>query len=248
MIRIKSNSELKKMHRSGQIARRILRTLGQAVAPGVTTRELDKLARELSRQARGSPSFLGYRGFPAAICASTNEVVVHGIPNSRKLQEGDILGIDYGIRLHGYHGDTAWTFAVGTVSPQALHLMQVTEQCLWEAIKVSVVGNTVGDISYAIQHYAESHGCNAVRDLVGHGVGKDMHEEPQVPNYGNAGEGPPLRPGMTLAIEPMITAGSYEVRSLEDGWTVVTLDGSLSAHYEHTVAILSDGPEILTAD
>ncbi|HIE52921.1 MAG TPA: type I methionyl aminopeptidase [Armatimonadetes bacterium] len=246
MIRIKTPEQIARMRRSNRLARRILLTLGEHVAPGVSTKELDLLARKLVTEAGGRPSFLGYRGFPAAICASVNEVVVHGIPNDQKLREGDILSVDFGAFLDGFHGDTAATFPVGKINSQAQHLLKVTYSALWRGIEAAVVGNRIGDISHAIQSYVESQGCGVVRKLVGHGVGREMHEDPQVPNFGRPRTGPRLRPGMTLAIEPMITAGSYRVKVLPDGWTVVTADGSLAAHFEHTVVVLSDGPEVLS--
>lgn len=251
-IPLKSPRELELMRAANRLARRILWRLGEEVKPGVTTQELDELARELTRQAGARPAFLGYPGtkgpFPAAICASVNEVVIHGIPNGRPLREGDIVGIDYGCILEGYVGDTAWTFPVGQVSPEAQHLMEVTRTALFKGIEQAMEGHRVRDISRAIQRYVESHGCSVVRAMVGHGVGRTLHEEPQVPNYVGPGFSPRLKVGMTLAIEPMITLGSHEVRVLDDGWTIVTRDGSLAAHFEHSIAILPEGPEILSVD
>jgi methionyl aminopeptidase len=251
-IKLKSARELDLMRAANRLARKILLRLGQEVKPGVTTRELDELARELSREAGATPAFLGYPGahrpFPAAICASVNNVVIHGVPNGKPLQEGDILGIDYGCILDGYVGDTAWTFPVGWISESAQFLMDVTRTALFKGIEQAVVGNRVRDISRAVQRYVESHGCGAVRALVGHGVGRTLHEDPPVPNYVAAEFSPRLKAGMTLAIEPMITLGSYEVATLDDGWTIVTKDGSWAAHFEHSVAILPDGPEILSVD
>lgn len=250
MIRCKSPEEIRKMRLSNRAAREILFRLGEKVKPGITPVELDEWARELARRYGGRPSFLGYRVgrrvFPAAICASPNEVVVHGIPRRRPLEEGSILGIDFGIRIDGLHGDTAFTFPVGKISPQVERLLRVTREALFKGIEKAVVGNRIGDIAHAIQTHVERHGYGVVKELCGHGVGYKLHEEPQVPNYGQPGKGPPLKPGMTLAIEPMVTMGSPEVEVLPDGWTVVTKDRSWSAHFEHTIVILSDGPEILS--
>lgn len=252
-IVLKSRREIDLMKRSGTLARRILEALGEAVHPGITTLDLDQLARRLCQQAGATPSFIGvpnpHEGGPtfrAAICASVNEAVVHGIPTDRPLEEGDVLSIDFACKLNGWHGDTAWTFAVGPISEHARRLMEVTEQALYEGIKQAKVGNRMGDLGHAVQAYVESHGCTVIRDLVGHGVGRSMWEPPQVPNYGDPGSGAKLRPGMTIAIEPMVAAGEPEVEWSSDGWTVVTKDRSLAAHFEHTVAVTSDGPEILT--
>lgn len=251
-IFLKSPRELDLMRAANRLARKILRQLGEEVKPGVTTQELDELARELTTAAGATPAFLGYPGaqgpFPAAICASVNEVIIHGIPNGQPLQEGDILGIDYGCILEGYVGDTAWTFPVGTISEAAQLLMQVTRTALFKGIEKAVVGNRVRDISRAVQRHVESHDCGVVRAMVGHGVGRSLHEDPQVPNYVAPEFSPRLKAGMTLAIEPMITLGSYEIEVLPDGWTIVTKDRSLAAHFEHSVAILPEGPEILSVD
>jgi methionyl aminopeptidase len=216
------------------------------VRPGLTARELDEAIEGLIRSRGAQPSFKGYYGYPASSCISINEQVVHGIPGDRALQEGDIVGVDIGAYLEGYHGDGARTFAVGTVKPEAQKLMAVTRECLELAIQQARPGNRIGDISSVIQQHAEKHGFSVVRALVGHGIGRALHEEPQVPNYGNPGAGPKLRPGMVIAIEPMVNMGGYEVYTLEDEWTVVTRDHTLSAHFEHTVAITEDGPIVLT--
>ncbi|MBI3921533.1 MAG: type I methionyl aminopeptidase [Armatimonadetes bacterium] len=251
----KSKEEIHLMRKSNRAARRILNRLAEAVQPGVTTAQLDQLARRLTKEFNGHPAFLGvpapHKGispFPAAICAGVNEVVVHGIPNGTPLKDGDIVGIDYGIVINGWFGDTAWTFPVGPISEEARFLMKVTEESLYKGIEQAKPGNMLGEVSHAIQSHVESHGCSVVRQLVGHGIGKSMHEPPQVPNFGDRKKGPRLRPGMTIAIEPMINLGTHEVQCLEDGWTVVSADGSLSAHFEHAIVILSDGPEILSVD
>ena len=241
------------MRRSGRVAQRLLNELGAAAQPGVTPRELDTLARSILAKAGARSPFLGKKvggapPYPAAITVSTNQAVVHGIPGDHPLRDGDIASLDVGVLLDGYIGDTAGTFAVGTPSVNAERLMRVTREALYLGIEQAVVGNAVGDISWAIQNHIETHGYSVVRELVGHGVGRSMHEEPNVPNYGRPGQGPRLRAGMTIAIEPMVNEGRAAVKTLSDRWTVVTADNSLSAHYEHTVAILSDGPEILTVD
>jgi len=246
MIKLKSAEEIKRIRQSCQIARRIVMRLGEEVRPGRTPTELDRLARQWAAEAGVKPSFLGYKGYPAAICVAPNEVVVHGIPTSKPLQEGDLVGLDFGAYLNGYHGDTAYTFPVGSIRPEVRSLMEITEASLYQGIKQARVGNRLGDIGHAIQSYVEARGCGVVRTLVGHGIGRDMQEDPPVPNVGKPRRGVRLRPGMTLAIEPMITQGGYEVEVLPDKWTVVTKDRSLSAHYEHTIVILSDGPEILS--
>lgn len=234
------------MRDAGRIVAGVLQELAKAIKPGVTTGELNRLAEDfiLARGAR--PAFKGLYGFPASICTSVNEQVVHGIPGPRELLNGDIVSIDVGVELNGYFGDGAATFPVGEVSPEAQKLLEVTEQSLYEGIRFARQGNRLSDISHAIQSYVEKHGFSVVRDYVGHGIGRSMHEEPQVPNFGRPGRGPRLRAGMTLAIEPMVNAGTHEVRVLEDNWTVVTRDAGLSAHFEHTVAITDGEPEILT--
>lgn len=248
MTVLKSEAEIAIMREAGQIVGRVLRELGEAVRPGVSTWELDQLAERRLREAGGVPTFKGYRGFPASICASLNEQVVHGIPDRRTvLEEGDILSIDIGVTYRGYVGDTAATFPVGAIDDESRRLLDVTRQSLEEAMRAAVVGNRLSDIGHAVQRYVEAHGFSVVRDFVGHGIGTQMHEEPQVPNFGEPGKGPRLRPGLCLAIEPMVNAGTYEVRVLDDRWTVVTRDGRRSAHFEHTIAIRPDGePMVLT--
>jgi methionyl aminopeptidase len=231
---------------AARLVARTLRMLGRHVRPGVTTAELDRLAEAFIRDQGGRPSFKGYRGFPASICTSVNEEVVHGIPGPRELRAGDIVGIDVGVEMDGYHGDAAWTFAVGTASPEAARLLEVTREALMKGIGQARVGHRVGDISHAIQTHVEAHGFSVVRALVGHGIGREMHEEPQVPNYGLPGRGLKLRAGQVLAIEPMVNAGTGEVVTREDGWTISSQDGRLSAHFEHTVAVEADGPTILS--
>lgn len=234
------------MRRSGKITSRVLTDLMKAVHPGMSTAELDALAEREIRAGGGIPTFKGYNGFPGSICASVNDEVVHGIPGRRILHAGDLLSIDIGTTLDGYVSDSAVTVAVGAVSQTAQRLLDVTQECLTIGIAEMQRGNHVGDIGAAVQAHAERHGFGVVRELVGHGVGRAMHEEPQVPNYGERGTGMELRPGLVLALEPMITLGSPKVRILRDGWTVVTADGKLSAHFEHTVAVTDDGPKVLT--
>ncbi|MDE6565854.1 MAG: type I methionyl aminopeptidase [Clostridia bacterium] len=246
MITIKSDSEIALMREAGKILRDTLNLLGEHVKVGVTTKELDKLAHDYIISRGAKPSFLGYGGFPGSICASVNEQVVHGIPSNRKLVAGDIIGIDCGVIYKGWQSDAARTFAVGEISEKHKKLIEVTEQCFFEAMKVIKEGARLGDIGSAVQNLAESNGFSVVRDLVGHGIGKEMHEDPQVPNYGKAGKGLRLKRNMTLAIEPMINEGTYEVSALDDGWTVVTDDNGYSAHYENTVLITEDGYEILS--
>lgn len=246
MIYLKSNSEIDIMRISGRIVAETLSKVEEAVKPGITTNELDKIAEEYIRSCGATPSFKGYSGFPASICASVNEEVVHGIPGERVLQEGDIISIDCGAIYNGFHGDAARTFPVGRISEDKQKLIDITRESFFEGVKYAMVGNRIGDISHAIQEYAESHGYSIVRDYVGHGIGKEMHEEPPIPNFGKAGRGPKLTKGMVIAIEPMVNLGVYAVDELSNGWTVVTYDGKPSAHYENTVAILENGPEILT--
>jgi methionyl aminopeptidase len=234
------------MKEAGRIVWHVHQELAKVIAPGITTRELDALAERLIRQAGGIPTFKGYHGYPGSICASVNEVVIHGIPGERALAEGDVIAIDLGVTYGGWVGDSAYTHPVGRVSPEAERLLEVTRNALEKAFARCYPGNRLGDVGHAVQSYVESQGFSVVRDFVGHGVGERMHEDPPVPNYGLPGTGVTLRPGMVLAIEPMVNAGTEEVRVLRDGWTVVTADGRYSAHFEHTVAITEDGPVILT--
>ena len=246
MIILKSKRELELMHESGKIAYSAMEKVAAAVRPGVTTKELDKIAEDEITRLKAVPSFKGYGGFPASVCASVNEEVVHGIPSDRRLEEGDIISIDLGALYHGYHSDMARTFPVGAISKEHEQLIEVTKESFYRGLFFAVPGNRVGDISAGVQQYAESFGYGVVRDLVGHGVGRDLHEDPNVPNFTSRTRGPLLREGMTIAIEPMLTEGSEKVYTLPNGWTVLTADGKLSAHYEHTVAITSNGAEILT--
>lgn len=247
MIIIKTDNEIEYMRQAGKIVGDTLLKLEEAVKPGITTAELDRIAEEYIVKQGAKPSFKGYCGFPASICASVNEEVVHGIPSNKiVLQEGDIISIDCGAMLNGYHGDAARTFPVGRISEEAKRLIEVTKESFFKGVKNAVIGNKLTDISAEVQKYAESFGYSLVRDYVGHGIGKDMHEDPEVPNFGRPGRGPGLCKGMVLAIEPMVNMGKYHVKVEPNNWTVVTEDGSLSAHYENTVAILENGPEILT--
>jgi methionyl aminopeptidase len=248
MIVRRSAAELAVMREAGRVTARALRAVGDAVRPGVTTRELDDVAVAVIREAGARPAFLGYHGFPATICASRNCEIVHGIPGKVRLVEGDIISIDMGAIVDGYYGDSARTFAVGRVSDEATALMEATRLSLEAGIAQCVPGHRLYDIGAAVQAVAEGAGFSVVREYVGHGIGRQMHEEPQVPNYGTAGKGPELKVGMVIAIEPMINAGGAGSRQLDDGWTVVTADGSLSAHFEHTVAITEKGPVILTLE
>jgi len=248
VITIKSAADMEKMRVANRIVRDVLLLMQDNAKVGVSTYTLDKIAREYIEKQGAKPSFLGYGGFPASICASVNDVVVHGIPSKKTiLQEGDIVGIDVGAVIHGYHGDGARTFIIGKTTPEKERLVQVTRECFFMGIDGLRAGSRLGDLGYRIQYHAESNGYSVVRDLVGHGIGREMHEDPQVPNYGTMGRGLRLHAGMTIAIEPMINLGDYEVDTdEEDGWTVRTSDGSPSAHYENTVLIKEDGVEILT--
>lgn len=246
MVTIKNKRELVKMREACIIAARALRLGGEAVEPGVTTGEIDRIIQKYIEEQGATPSFLGYGGFPASACISVNDTVIHGIPGRYVIQAGDIVSIDVGACLNGYHGDNAATFAAGDISPAAKRLIDATRESLYQGIRMAKAGNRIGDISAAVQRYVEERGYSVVRQYVGHGVGTHLHEDPSVPNFGTPGHGPRLLPGMTLAIEPMINAGGYEVTIEPDGWTVLTKDGSLSAHFEHTVAITTDGPVILT--
>ena len=247
MITLKSSHEIELMRRAGKITAAARALAGEMVKPGVTTQEIDKAVEEFIRKEGAVPSFLNYNGFPASVCASVNDEIIHGIPGPRVLKEGDIVSIDVGAYIGGFHGDCAATFACGKISPEAQRLIDVTRQSFFEGIKYAKEGYRVLDISAAIQQYVESNGYSVVREFVGHGVGAQMHESPEVPNYGRAGRGPRLLRGMTLAIEPMVNAGSAAIRQMSDGWTVKTLDGKWAGHYENTVLITDGEPEILTA-
>ena len=246
MIAIKNSRELALMRDACVVSARALKLAGEAVEPGVTTGEIDRIIRKYIESQGAKPSFLGYGGFPASACISVNETVIHGIPGKRVIHEGDIVSVDVGAYLNGYHGDTAATIAAGSISPKAKALLDTTKESLYEGIRMAVAGGRIGDIGAAVQRYVEVRGYSVVRQFVGHGVGANLHEDPSVPNFGTPGRGPRLLPGMTIAIEPMINAGTHEVKILGDGWTTVTCDGKLSAHFEHTVAITRDGPVILT--
>lgn len=246
MISIKSVAQIEKMKKAGEIVALTHELMKKNVCDGVTTRELDRIAEEFIRSKGAIPSFKNYNGYPASICTSVNDVVIHGIPDGAMLKNGDIVGIDIGAYIDGYHGDSANTYGVGEISKEAADIISVAKGCFEAGIKQAVAGNRIGDISAAIQKYVEDRGYSVVREFVGHGVGSDMHEEPEVPNYGRAGHGPRLCNGMTIAVEPMINAGKKDILLLDDGWTVVTQDGSLSAHYEHSVAITKNEPILLT--
>lgn len=249
MIVLKSPAEIQVMREAGRLSAHALRSVGEAVRPGATTAELDEIAEGVIRDGGGRASFKGYHGFPATICSSLNEQVVHGIPSRKvRLREGDIISVDVGAVVDGYHGDNAATFAVGEVSEQAVRLMEATRESLEAGISHCRPGMRLYDISNAVQRVAEGAGFSVVREYVGHGIGRDMHEEPQIPNYGSAGRGPTLEAGMVFAIEPMVNAGAAAVCAMDDGWTVVTKDGLLSAHFEHTVAITAEGPQVLTSE
>ena len=247
MIVRKSAAEIERMARAGAVVAETLQLIGEQLRPGTTTADLDRMADEHIRSRGGVPTFKGYRGYPAAICVSPNEMIVHGIPGPYRLEEGDVVSVDVGVTLEGFVADSAYTFPVGDVSPEAERLLETGQAALAAAIEQARAGNRLSDISYAVQRVTEEAGFAVVRALVGHGVGRTMHEDPQIPNFGPPGRGPILAPGMTLAIEPMINAGSSEIVVLDDRWSIVTEDGSLSAHFEHTVAITEDEPRILTA-
>jgi len=246
MIIIKSQREIELMRKAGEITALTLSEVEKHIKPGITTIELDKIAEEFILSHNATPTFKGYRGFPASICTSINEEVVHGIPGLRSLKDGDIISIDIGAMFQGYNGDAARTFPVGQVNAEALRLIEVTRQSFFQGIAYAKEGYRLSDISNAIQTYVEKHNYSVVRDYVGHGIGQNMHESPQIPNFGPPGKGPRLRAGMTLAVEPMVNMGGYEVHTMKNKWTVVTSDGSLSAHYENTIAITDGEPEILT--
>ena len=246
MISLKSPREIERMRRAGRLTAQARALAGSMVRPGVSTLEIDAAVRKFIEGHGARPSFLNYNGFPGSACISVNDVVIHGIPDHRKLEEGEVVSIDVGAYLNGYHGDCAATFACGETSPEAQKLIDVTKQSFFEGIKYARVGHRVSDVGHAVQQYVEKHGYSVVRDFVGHGVGAKLHEPPEVPNFGPAGHGPRLQPGMTLAVEPMVCAGDWRVKVLKDGWTTVTADGSLAAHYENTILITDGEPEVLT--
>jgi len=246
MITLKSDEALEKLRKSGKILSKVMQSLKEAILPGVLTSEIDALAQRLIAEEGARPAFKGYKGFPAAVCTSINEEIVHGIPGKRALCEGDIIGIDLGVNYLGYFTDAAVTLGIGLVDSNVLKLVEVTKEALAEGIKKAVVGNRLSDISHRIQTFVEGNGFSVVRQFVGHGIGVNLHEEPEIPNFGFANQGPILKKGMVLAIEPMVNAGTWEAEILPNGWTAVTKDGSPSAHFEHTIAITEDGPQILT--
>jgi methionyl aminopeptidase len=246
MIIIRSPREVEQIRKANVVVAEVLERLKTLVVPGVTTDDLDRISEEIILSRGAVPAFKGYRGYPKTLCVSINEEVVHGIPNQRRLKEGDIVSIDVGSNLHGYFGDAAITFPVGEVNPEAKRLMEVTEKALTIGIGMAKVGNRLFDISHAVQAWVESNGFSVVRDFVGHGIGKSLHEDPQIPNFGSPNQGPRLEKGMILALEPMVNEGTYEVRVLDDGWTVVTADGKPSAHFEHTIAVTDGEAEILS--
>ncbi|WP_340700976.1 type I methionyl aminopeptidase [Brevibacillus borstelensis] len=246
MIILKSKAELEVMREAGRIVALTHQELAKVIKPGVTTKQLDELAETFIRSKGAIPSFKGYGGFPGSICASVNEELVHGIPGKRVLQEGDIISIDIGAQYQGFHGDSAWTYPVGNIAEEDQRLLRVTEESLYKGLEKALPGARLSDISHAIQIHAEAAGFTLVREYVGHGIGQNLHEDPQVPNYGPPDRGPRLKPGMVLAIEPMVNAGERYVRTLEDNWTVVTVDRKRCAHFEHTIAITEDGYEIFT--
>lgn len=246
MITVKSLTEIERMRQAGRIVYLTHQELKKWVQPGITTKEIDQIAEKFIRNFGATPSFKGYNGFQGSVCTSVNDELVHGVPSKRKLRDGDIISIDIGACYEGFHGDSAWTYPVGTISPEAERLLAVTEQSLYAGLALLKPGVRLGDVSHAIQSVAEDAGFSIVREYAGHGIGRELHEDPSIPNYGEPGRGRRLSKGMTLAIEPMVNAGSRFVRTLDDQWTVVTTDGSLCAHFEHTIAITDDGYEILT--
>ena len=246
MIICKGKAELQKMREANLIVAQVLHHLGTLIKPGATTAELNRASEEMICKLGARPAFKGYHGYPAALCASVNDQIVHGIPNDGPLQEGDIIGVDVGVHYKGYCGDSAWTFPVGEISDDLRRLLEVTRLSLYKGIEKVTVGNRVSDISATIQEFVEAHGFSIVREFVGHGIGKSLHEEPQVPNYGKPGSGPRLAEGMVLAIEPMVNSQGPEVKVLDDKWTAVTADGGYSAHFEHSVAVTDNGPWILS--
>lgn len=245
-VYIKTEEEIELIRESGVILGKAHAEVAKLIAPGVTTKELDKVAEEFIRDSGGIPSFKGYSGFPATLCVSPNEQVVHGMPTDEPLKDGDILSVDCGVFYKGFHSDSAYTYAVGEVAPEVLRLMEETKNSLYKGIEQAVAGNRIGDVGFAIQHYVESKGYSVVRELVGHGVGKQLHEDPQVPNYGRRGQGTKLKEGVVLAIEPMINLGKKEVVHESDGWTIRTRDRKASVHFEHTVAVMKGQADVLT--
>ncbi|KMY65799.1 methionine aminopeptidase [Desulfocarbo indianensis] len=246
MIKIKTPAEIDIMREANRLVAQVLQSIAGVVAPGITTAELDNMAESMCLKMGAKPAFKGYGGFPFALCCSVNEQVVHGFPNGAALKEGDILSVDFGVILDGFYGDSAVTLPVGRVSDDAVRLMEATKASLEAGIAMMRPGNRLGDVSHAVQKVVEAAGFSVVRQFVGHGIGRALHEEPQLPNYGNPGRGVQLKAGMVIAIEPMVNSGGHEVRILDDGWTAVTVDGKLSAHFEHTVAITNDGPRVLS--
>ncbi len=246
MINLKTTGEIEIIRANGRILAKTLELLGEEIKPGVRTKELDRLAEDFIRREGAYPAFKGYRGYPASVCISIDNEVVHGIPGERMIEEGQLVSVDIGVFKDNYYADGAFTFAVGQVSNQAQRLIQITQEALKRGLEFVREGGFLSDISYAIQSFVEKNGFSVVRDLVGHGIGMNMHEEPQIPNFGPSGQGPILKKGMVLAIEPMVNAGSFEIETKEDNWTIVTKDGSLSAHFEHTVAVTENGAMILT--
>lgn len=246
MLKLKRTEEIEHLRENNQIVSMALAELGKMIRPGITTLELDKRAEEFIRDHGAEPGFLGYGGFPNSICTSVNDAVVHGIPSDYQLKEGDIISIDCGTIKNGYYGDSAYTFAVGQVDPQVQKLMQATRESLFKGIEMAMAGNRVGDISYAVQHHAEEAGFSVVREMVGHGLGANMHESPEIPNYGKRGRGPQLKEGLVICIEPMINLGSRSIRQDRDGWTIRTMDGKPSAHYELALAIRNGEPDVLS--
>jgi methionyl aminopeptidase len=250
MIRLKSKEDVARIRQAGRIVAQVLAAVQEKVRPGVETLELDRLAHSMILRAGAVPSFLGYGNppYPASICTSIDDEVVHGIPGHRRLEEGSLISIDVGACLAGFHADAARTFAVGRISAPVAQLIEVTEQSFWKGFAAAIAGNRVGDVSAAVQTYAESFGYGVVRQLTGHGVGFQLHEDPDVPNFGRSGRGPRIEHGLVIAVEPMINAGGAEVEILDDGWTIVTRDGARSSHFEHTLAVLEDGPVVLTLE
>ena len=246
MIVCKGKAELDKMREANLVVAQVLDHLGSLIQPGITTSELDAVAEDMILKAGAKPAFKGYRGYPAAVCASVNDRIVHGIPNDDPLKQGDIIGLDVGVCYKGFFGDSAWSFSVGAISKELKSLLDVTRESLYKGIEKVVVGNRISDISHSIQQHVENHGFTVVREFVGHGIGKALHEEPQVPNFGQPGRGPKLQAGMVLAIEPMVNSKGPGVKVLDDRWTAVTADGGYSAHFEHSVAVTEDGPWILS--